>query len=122
MPHNPVQIVLNSRNFFAIPDKPPGGSAKDFFAGRDPEFILHKARLQRQLATVDSAFQKSGVKAGFVEISKNMPVRISEAVLGALVLMFDTAMIRSRLETVNVAVALRITPFSLLTLVGALPV
>jgi hypothetical protein len=49
VPNNPVQIVLNTSNFIIRPEQPPGGSVKDFFAERDPEFAAHKSRLLGEL-------------------------------------------------------------------------
>lgn len=42
---NPVQIILNSRNFIQRVVPTPGGSNTDFFSGRDKEFINHKQNL-----------------------------------------------------------------------------
>jgi hypothetical protein len=69
MPNNPVQIILNSKDFLTVPEIPGGGGSKDFFEGRDQEFVAHKTRLQKQLASIDTAFQKSAVKTGFVKVT-----------------------------------------------------
>lgn len=50
--NNPIQVVLNTNSFIETWDRPPGGSNKDFFAGNDAEFIIHKENIQRQLNDV----------------------------------------------------------------------
>ncbi len=54
MSNSPIQIVLNSSDFIHIWDRPPGGSEKDFYKGRDQEFIEHKEKLSKQLGTLKS--------------------------------------------------------------------
>jgi hypothetical protein len=54
MPNSPIQIVLNSSDFIQIWDRPPGGSEKDFYEGRDKEFVEHKEKLSKQLGTLKS--------------------------------------------------------------------
>lgn len=53
---NPVQIILNSRNFIQRVVPTPGGSNTDFFSGRDKEFINHKQNL---ISSIDSIVQSS---------------------------------------------------------------
>lgn len=50
MPNNPVQIILNDRDFHQAPDpgRPPRN--KDFFEGADKAFVTHKDWL---LAEID---------------------------------------------------------------------
>lgn len=50
MPNNPVQIILNDRDFHQAPDPGQPPRNKDFFEGADREFAAHKATL---LASVD---------------------------------------------------------------------
>ena len=69
MPNNPVQIVLNSRDYQSVPEKFAGGSQKDFFAGQDAEFVAHKQKLQQQLASVTDNFQQSAVTSGIVRVT-----------------------------------------------------
>lgn len=47
---NPIQIVLNDRDFFTEPE--PGRAVRpaDFFAGKDPAFVEHKRAVIGQLA------------------------------------------------------------------------
>lgn len=49
MANNPLQVVLNSNDYQYIPDRTGFGSAKDFFAGRDSEFVEHRDRLVSDL-------------------------------------------------------------------------
>lgn len=56
MANNPVQIVLNTENYIALVDTPPGKNYKDFFAERDAEFVAHKQKLLSQLNGVRRAF------------------------------------------------------------------
>ncbi len=68
MPHNPVQIVLNSKDYLTTPEPTKGGSSTDFFEGRDDEFMQHRARLARQVASIGKTFQQSGMGEGFVKV------------------------------------------------------
>lgn len=69
MPNNPVQIILNVKNYFLEP--PPGkmGPATDFFAGRDAEFTKHRDKLRKQAASVSATMVRSGLKAGVVKVN-----------------------------------------------------
>jgi hypothetical protein len=69
MPNNPVQIVLNVKNYFLEP--PPGkmGPATDFFARRDADFAKHRERLRKQAANVSTTMIRSGVKTGVVKVN-----------------------------------------------------
>lgn len=51
MANNPVQIILNDRDFHQAPDKKPPPRPKDFFDGADKAFEAHRASL---LAAVDA--------------------------------------------------------------------
>lgn len=50
MANNPVQIVLNAQNYVDFSYTPPGGRNKDFYAGRDAEFKIHKQKLISQIS------------------------------------------------------------------------
>jgi hypothetical protein len=50
MPNNPVQIILNDRDFHQAPDPGQPPRNKDFFEGADKPFVEHKATL---LAAMD---------------------------------------------------------------------
>lgn len=52
MPHNPIQVVLNTSHFIVRPEQPPGGSVKDFFANRDADFAIHKERLLAEVGQI----------------------------------------------------------------------
>jgi Subtilase family len=70
MPNNPVQVVLNTKDYFRVPDpgKPP--RSKDFFANRDREFVEHRERLLRQVTAVGTVFQRSGMPStGVLKVS-----------------------------------------------------
>ncbi len=71
MANNPVQIVLNTENYISLVDTPPGKNYKDFYAGKDEEFIAHKQKLLSQLASVHKA----------IGASKNYPVEYIKVVL-----------------------------------------
>ena len=49
MPNSPIQIVLNTDYFIELVEHPPGGGNKDFYAGKDEEFALHRQRMIEQL-------------------------------------------------------------------------
>jgi hypothetical protein len=50
MPNNPVQIILNDRDFHQAPDPGQPPRNKDFFDGADKAFVAHQASL---LAAID---------------------------------------------------------------------
>lgn len=54
MANSPVQIILNTNDFIEALDRKGGGSARDFFAGNDTEFVEHKENLQKQLNEIRS--------------------------------------------------------------------
>lgn len=65
MNNSPIQVVLNTNNFIKDNEKPPGGKKKDFFGGRDSEFIEHKRNLSQQLNEI----KDSQLKNKFAPIS-----------------------------------------------------
>jgi hypothetical protein len=69
MPNNPVQVILNTRDYFAAPDAGRFGPAKDFFDGRDIEFVEHRAKLLNEVASISSTFKQSGVSSGVVKVN-----------------------------------------------------
>ena len=52
MPNNPLQVVLNTNDYQYRPDVSGGGSVKDFFKGRDNEFVTHKEKLLTDLEQI----------------------------------------------------------------------
>jgi hypothetical protein len=60
--------VLNTRDYLTVPEKQARGSHKDFFEGRDRDFVEHKASLQRQVVSISAAFKRSNVGHGFVKV------------------------------------------------------
>ncbi|MDA9488748.1 S8 family peptidase [Bradyrhizobium sp. CCBAU 11361] len=58
MPNNPVQIVLNDEAFLRAPDPKQGGVDKDFFEGRDAEFVRHRERLLATIQTIERDVQR----------------------------------------------------------------
>jgi hypothetical protein len=68
MPNNPVQIVLNTRDFFTVPDHKRWGPAKDFFADRDKQFAEHRGKLLEQVDGIKSSFQRSGMTSGILKV------------------------------------------------------
>ena len=49
MAKSPIQIVLNSTDFISIWDRSGGGEHKDFYEGKDRDFIAHQSKLSTQL-------------------------------------------------------------------------
>lgn len=49
MANSPIQIVLNSNDFIGDWLRTPGGENKDFYAGKDKEFVAHKNKIMEQL-------------------------------------------------------------------------
>ncbi|MFM0715935.1 S8 family peptidase [Paraburkholderia strydomiana] len=60
MAHNPVQIVLNAQDYVRKADVNPGGSIKDFYAGRNADFVDHRDNLQAQVLGLREAAQNIG--------------------------------------------------------------
>src|SRR4051812_26703141 len=58
MPNNPVQVILDSRNYINRVDNAGGGGHKDFFAGRDDLFKAHKKSLLGSLQEARAVFSK----------------------------------------------------------------
>lgn len=71
VPNNPVQVVLNTKNYLVAPDPRRAGPAKDFFEGRDQEFVEHRDKLLRQVTSIATAFERSNLSAGVVKVSLN---------------------------------------------------
>lgn len=69
MPNNPVQVILNTRDFFVSPDPGRSGPSKDFFQDRDQEFVAHRDQLSRQVQSIASVLQQSGFDAGVVKVN-----------------------------------------------------
>lgn len=56
MAKNQIQLVLNPKSFIGDKDFVNGfGPNKDFFTGRDDEFVAHKGRLLMELAAINAA-------------------------------------------------------------------
>lgn len=68
MAHNPVQVVLNVDQYMKQPETGGGGSAKDFFEGRDAEFAKHREKLLRDLEAVREKLPASGASVSFVRV------------------------------------------------------
>ncbi|MEM8918909.1 MAG: S8 family serine peptidase [Pseudomonadota bacterium] len=64
MANNPVQIVLNDNDYVIPPEPGKGGPPFDFFAGRDDEFLKHKAKIAAQIQ--ETATQLSSGTTGEV--------------------------------------------------------
>ena len=56
MANNPVQIVLNAQNYIQRSDFNPGGTIKDFYAGRNDDFVRHREALMSQLNELRHSF------------------------------------------------------------------
>lgn len=59
MPHNPVQIILNDRDFHQAPDRGSLPRNKDFFDGRDRAFADHKATLLKAIDAITAQIKES---------------------------------------------------------------
>lgn len=49
MAHNPVQIILNAQDYVRKADVNPGGTVKDFYAGRNTDFVEHRDAIKSQV-------------------------------------------------------------------------
>lgn len=56
MANNPIQIVLNAQNYVQRSDVNPGGGIKDFYAGRNEDFVKHREAITTQLNELQQAF------------------------------------------------------------------
>lgn len=57
MAHRPIQVVLNTNDYIEpVPARPGGGKNKDFYYGRNAEFVTHRMNLVRELSDVEQAF------------------------------------------------------------------
>ena len=68
MEHNPVQVVLNTEQYMKRPEGGGGGSAKDFFEGRDADFIKHRDKLLRDFRTIHDYLDPLNTPVGFVKV------------------------------------------------------
>lgn len=68
MAHNPVQVVLNTEQYMKRPEGGGGGAAKDFFEGRDADFIKHRDKLLRDFQTVRDHLKPLNTPIGFVKV------------------------------------------------------
>lgn len=71
MANNPVQIVLNSGAFVDDIKLNPGGQNKDFFAGRDGDFAIHRAGLINQLSSAKASLASAGRSTGIARVTLN---------------------------------------------------
>jgi hypothetical protein len=73
MPNNPVQIVLNSQNYVQRIENPPGGSNKDFYAGKDEDFIAHRSTVASQMSELRSTppFENAALQYACVEFQED---------------------------------------------------
>lgn len=56
MANNPIQIVLNAQNYVQRSDINPGGANKDFYAGRNEDFVRHRESITTQLNELQQVF------------------------------------------------------------------
>lgn len=56
MANNPIQIVLNAQNYIQRSDVNPGGGIKDFYAGRNEDFVRHREAIATQLNELQQVF------------------------------------------------------------------
>jgi hypothetical protein len=56
MANNPIQVILNTQNYVKRSENVPGGSIKDFYSGRNDDFLRHRETLENQLNELQNAF------------------------------------------------------------------
>ena len=64
MANNPIQIVLNAQNYVQRSDINPGGANKDFYAGRNEDFVRHREAITAQLKETQIYSPKLPTKPG----------------------------------------------------------
>jgi hypothetical protein len=69
LPNNPVQVVLNTKDFFLAPDARRMSRGKDFFANRDQDFVDHRDKLLRQVASIGAVLERSNISSGIVKVT-----------------------------------------------------
>lgn len=68
MNNNPIQVVLNPKDYTHSPDRPPGGSKFDFYGGNDKEFIEHKENIQRQIDYISSSTLEANEEVSIIKV------------------------------------------------------
>lgn len=68
MAHNPVQVVLNTGQYMKLPEGGGGGSAKDFFEGRDADFRKHRDKLLGQFQAVRDTLKPLKAPVSFIMV------------------------------------------------------
>jgi len=58
VPNNPLQIVLNAKDYQHIPERTGGGAVKDFYQGRDEAFVVHQQKLLTDLDQIGRAMTR----------------------------------------------------------------
>ncbi len=69
MKNNPVQVVLNLKDYIAIPDVNPGGENTDFFAGNDNLFAAHKQRVLLSVQSIKRNLLNSSSPSIFAHVT-----------------------------------------------------
>lgn len=64
----PVQVLMDGERFQKKPNKPPGGSQKDFFAGDDAGFVRHREQVRSQLSGFAKTLNENGEPVGFLHV------------------------------------------------------
>jgi len=67
-PLRPVQVILDKDRFLVAPERPPGGSNRDFFAGDDAGFARHKQQMREELDGFAQTIETQGDAVGFVHV------------------------------------------------------
>ena len=68
MPNNPVQIVLNDRDFLRAPEPRTPGPHKDFFEDADKAFREHRAELAASIDRAETAIEESGFEFSYLKV------------------------------------------------------
>jgi hypothetical protein len=69
MPNNPVQVILNTRDYFVSPEPGRVGPSKDFFQDHDQEFVDHRDKLSQRVQSIATAIEQSGLGSAVVKVS-----------------------------------------------------
>lgn len=66
---SPVQVILNPENFEEARETGGGGPNKEFFPGRDKDFLGHKRHLLRQISKISRALSnQSDTDIGYLKV------------------------------------------------------
>ncbi|MCY4303344.1 MAG: hypothetical protein OXC62_00935 [Aestuariivita sp.] len=68
MPNNPVQIILNNKDFLRSPEPGQRGPGKDFFENNDQSFQRHREKLISSIDRVEATIKRSKYQSVYLNV------------------------------------------------------